>query len=98
METNNPAVRPPKPSNYLALAIITTILCCQVTGIVSIIYAARVNELYERGEYAEAERASKNAKIWGLVGIGLFVVIMVVYLAIFGFAIFAEASNGDFNF
>lgn len=98
MESTSPSGRPPKPSNYLILAILTTVCCCQPTGIASIIYAARVNELYERGEYDEAERASKNAKLWGFIGIGLSAVFIILYLAFFGFAIFANAANGEFDF
>ena len=37
MEQNHP-----KPQNYLVIAIIGTLLCC-IPGIVSVIYAAKVN-------------------------------------------------------
>ena len=65
----------PKPNNYLVIAIIGTLLCC-IPGIVSIVYAAKVNGLYAEGKYTEADAASKNAKTWGIValvlgGIGL---------------------------
>ena len=98
METNNPQPAPQKPSNYLVLAILSTVFCCLPTGIASIVYAAKVNELYARGEYAEAESASKNAKLWGLVGVGIGVVGIIIYVAFFGFAIFAGAADGEFNF
>ena len=39
--------KPQRPNSYLALAIISTILCCLPTGIVSIIYATKVNSLYQ---------------------------------------------------
>lgn len=55
-------IKPTRPDSYLALAIISTILCCLPTGIVSIIYATKVNSLYEDGNYDEAVRASKNPK------------------------------------
>lgn len=84
---------PPKPSNYMVLAILSTIFCCLATGIASIIYASKVNEHYARGEYAEAEKASKNAKMWGLIGVGLAALIWIIYIAIFGFAFLGAMTN-----
>lgn len=86
--------RPPRPSSYLALAIISTILCCLPTGIVSIVYATKVNSAYEDGNYDEAIRASKNAKTWGLVSIGAAVLGWIIYVLIFGFAFLGALSGG----
>lgn len=84
---------PPRPSNYMVLAILSTVFCCLATGIASIVYAAKVNEHYARGEYAEAERASKNAKMWAFIGIGFAVLVWFVYFALFGFAILGSLAN-----
>lgn len=89
-------IKPPRPNSYLALAIISTILCCLPTGIVSIIYATKVNSSYEDGNYDEATKASKNAKTWGLVSIGIAVVGWLIYILIFGVALFSAMSNGNF--
>lgn len=89
--------QPQKPNNYLALAIVTTVLCCLIPGIVSIVYSSKVNEAYANGDYTGAERASKNAKTWAFVGIGIALFFWIIYIAIFGFAIFAgamDAANG----
>lgn len=85
--------KPERPNSYLALAIISTILCCLPTGIVSIIYATKVNSAYEDGKYLEAEKASKNAKNWGLVSIGVAVLGWVIYVLIFGVAVFGAILN-----
>lgn len=91
---NMPAER---PSNYLILAIVTTFLCCNVTGVVSIIYAARVNAKWEGGDYNGAVSDSKNAKLWGLIGlIGGFVLIGLFAL-FYGAMFFAALSSGEFN-
>jgi uncharacterized membrane protein len=89
-------IKPTRPNSYLALAIISTILCCLPTGIVSIIYATKVNSLYEDGNYDEATQASKSAKTWGLVSIGIAVVGWLIYMLIFGVALFGAMSNGEF--
>lgn len=85
--------KPQRPSSYLALAIISTILCCLPTGIVSIVYATKVNSAYEDGNYLEAEKASKNAKTWGLVSIAIGVVGIIAYILIFGIAFLSAVSG-----
>ncbi len=77
--TNN---APVKPNNYLALAILSTILGCSPFGIVSIIYASSVDGLWLCGHYAEAAAAAKKAKIWFWVAFGSGLFIFVVYLAL----------------
>jgi hypothetical protein len=74
------------PPNYLALAIVTTILCCQVFGIVSIVYAASVNSKWTTGDFEGARAASKNAKLWALIGIGsaIFAALIIFAIAIIG--------------
>lgn len=90
-------IKPPRPNSYLALSIISTILCCLPFGIVSIIYATKVNSNYEDGNYDEANRASRNAKTWGLVSIGVAVLGWLLYFLIFGIALFgAMSNNGNF--
>lgn len=88
--------KPSRPSSYLALAIISTILCCLPTGIVSIVYAAKVNSLYESGNYDEALKASKNAKTWGFVSLGIGLIGIILYLAVFGLAIFGSIANSGY--
>ena len=50
--------------NYLVFAILTTIFCCLPTGIPAIVYAAQVNGKLQAGDFAGAQDASKNAKMW----------------------------------
>lgn len=56
--------QPQKPNNYLAWAIVSTILCCLPFGIVSIVYAAKVDSLWITGQHEESIAASKKAKAW----------------------------------
>lgn len=90
-------VKPQRPNSYLALAIISTILCCLPFGIVSIIYATKVNTLYEDGNYDQATSASKNAKTWGIVSIAVALFGWLFYVLIFGVAMFgALLSEGSY--
>jgi len=83
----------PRPQNYLVFAILSTVLCCLPAGVVSIVYAAKVNGLYAEGKYDEAESASKNAKTWAIVSASLAGIVFIIYF-IFGAALFAGAASG----
>lgn len=69
----------PKPDNYLVWAILTTICCCLPFGIVSIVYAAKVNVLYVSGQYAAARKASADAKQWAIIAAIVGAIINVIY-------------------
>ena len=86
------------PPNYLAFAIIVTILCCQILGIVSIVFAAQVNSKWNAGDYEGAISASKNAKLWAWVAFasGFAIITIVVLLSFLG--VIAGLSLGDFDF
>lgn len=89
---------PQRPSNYLVLAIITTFLCCNITGVVSIIYAARVNAKWEGGNYQGAINDSKNAKLWGLIGlIGGFILIGL-FMLLYGAMVIAALGSGAYAY
>ena len=58
-----------RPKSYLALAILTTIFCCLPFGIVSIVFAAKVDNYWNAGDYYHAEESSGKAKRWALAAI-----------------------------
>jgi hypothetical protein len=56
--------------NYLVPAIISAI-CCFPLGIISIVFAAQVNGKVQAGDIPGAQQASKMAKIFSFLFIGL---------------------------
>ena len=80
---------PPKPDNNLVLAIICTICCCLPLGIVGIVKASKVNGLYYAKQYEAANLAAQEAKKWSLIGIGVGLVINIIYWLVYGATIFA---------
>jgi ABC-type Fe3+ transport system permease subunit len=83
------------PPNYLVFAILTTFFCCQILGIVSIIYAAQVNSRWNAGDVAGANDASRNAKLWAWIAFGSGLLIGVVTLIlVVGFGMFAGLMSG----
>lgn len=71
-----------RPSNYLVWAILTTVLCCIPFGIVSIVYAAKVNGLWAQGLQVEAKAASDKAKMWAIIGAVTGLLSFAVYFAL----------------
>ncbi|SHF51553.1 Interferon-induced transmembrane protein [Mariniphaga anaerophila] len=94
LEQNSSFNQQAPPPNYLAWAIITTILCCLPFGVVSIIYAAQVNTKWQMGDYEGAKLSSKNAKIWAWVSFGVAIAGVIVWALLVIFGIVAGLGLG----
>ena len=82
-----------KVPNYLIPAIISAI-CCFPLGIISIIFAAQVNSKVTAGDVAGALDASKKAKMFSYIFIGLGIVVWGGYLLVtFGIVGLSILSN-----
>lgn len=75
-----------KPQNFLWLGIVTTLLCCLPAGIVSIVFATKVDNLWNQGDHQGAKKASDNAKLWGIIsaGVGFVAFIFFFLIALLG--------------
>ena len=83
----------PKPGNNMLMAVLTTIFCCLPLGIAGIIYASKVDSLYNAGDYAGAVAAAKSARTWCLVGIIGGFVFTLIYLIVYGGAAIASLQG-----
>lgn len=72
----------PKPTSYLALAILVTIFCCLPFGIVSIVKAAKVDSLWNSGKYLESQDASRKARNWAIAAIISAIVAAIIYVVL----------------
>ena len=80
----NPPPAPGAPTNvpnYLVPAILS-LFCCWPLAIVAIIFAAQVNGKVQSGDIAGAMDASKKAKMFSFIAIGIGLVVGVIYLII----------------
>ena len=53
---------------YIIFSILVTLCCCLPLGIVSIVYASKINSLQNAGDYEGAKAAAKKAKIFMIIG------------------------------
>jgi hypothetical protein len=68
--------------NYLVPAIIS-IFCCWPLAIPAIIFATQVNGKVAAGDIAGAQDASKKAKMFSFIAIGLGAVLILCYVVFF---------------
>ncbi len=91
---NSPSPAATPPSNYLIGAILATLFCCQILGIVSIIYAAQVNSKWQAGDVDGARQSSKNARLWMWLAVGSAVIIFIGAITTgIGVAILSDVFN-----
>lgn len=86
----------PKPTSYLALAILTTIFCCLPFGIVSIVKASKVDSLWNSGCYLESQEASRKARNWAIAAILSAVVAAIIYIILVVIGVTAMGGFGRF--
>ena len=89
-----PSGTPEKVPNYLVPAIISAV-CCFPLGIIGVIFAAQVNGKVAAGDIAGALDASKKAKLFSYIFLGLAILgwggYLVLWLVIGGLSIFANS-------
>lgn len=64
---------------HLVWAILSTILCCNPLGIVSIVYSAQVNAHLIRGDVRRAQRSSRLARNWVIATAAVSLVGWIIY-------------------
>lgn len=89
-----PSGTPDKVPNYLVPAIISAV-CCFPLGIIGVIFAAQVNGKVAAGDIAGAMDASKKAKLFSYIFLGLAILgwggYLLFWLLIGGISIFANS-------
>ncbi|HEX5704173.1 MAG TPA: CD225/dispanin family protein [Pyrinomonadaceae bacterium] len=91
---------PPPPSaggsatvpNYLVPAIIS-IFCCWPLAIPAIIFATQVNGKVAAGDIAGAQEASKKAKMFAFIAIGLGLLGILIYVIMLVLGVGLSAMN-----
>ena len=73
--------------NHMVGAILTTLFCCLIGGIIAIIYASQVNTKLAQGDIEGAKAASRTAGGWIIANIVVGLIGSLLYALIVGFAV-----------
>ena len=93
-----PGVPPGTPiPNYLVQSILITLCCCLPLGIVAIIFSAQVNSKLAVGDVAGAQDASRKARMFCWLGLGLGVVAIIIVLLTNGALLYTAIREGQLN-
>lgn len=76
-----PGTAPATVPNYLIPAILS-VFCCWPLAIVAIIFAAQVNGKVASGDIQGAIDASKKAKLFSFISIGLGGAVILIYIVL----------------
>jgi hypothetical protein len=71
-----------KIPTYLWQSIVAIICCCLPAGVVSLVYAIKVDPAIQAGNIAAAKEASKNAKMWFWISFGVGIVVQSVFFGL----------------
>lgn len=71
------------PKTWLAESIIVAILCCQVFGVVAIIYSSQVESKHRSGDIQRAIRACNTSKNW-VIAIAVTGAVLLIVFAFIG--------------
>ncbi len=69
-----------KIESYQMHAILCLIFCCFPAAIPALLYSWEVQKQVARGNYGQAERASKNARLWCIISVVGGVLALIAYV------------------
>jgi len=81
--------------NHLVWAILTTLFCCLPLGIVSIVYASKVDGLRAAGDLPGAWDASRKAKNWAIASALIGPALIALWFMFFGGLAMLGALSGQ---
>ncbi len=92
---SEPVVPAEKPNTvlWIVLAAVEIFTCCQLTGIVSLIFAIIGHVAADKGDFAEAEKKIKTAKTWFWVGLVLGLVFIIAYFILVAIGVAAGVTE-----
>lgn len=90
----------PKPNNFLAWAVLSTLLCCVPLGVASIVFAAQVDSKWAVGDFQGAAESSRRAKNFAVASAAVTLALLVLYL-LFGLVAYTldpQAQTYDYDY
>ena len=67
---------------YLVFSILATVLCCLPLGIAAIVYAVKINNLQNAGDYEGAKKAAKTSRILMIISALVTIIATIAMIAL----------------
>ena len=97
MGSGAPIMPGEKIPNYLIPSVIMTLCCCLPFGILGLIFGAQVNSKLAAGDVQGAREASNKAKMFLLIGLGIWLLMLLLAFLGNGAAIIEGIRDGFEN-
>lgn len=91
LEDNN-SYEPVDFNSYLVPSILVLIFCCQIGGIVALVYSVMAQSSYDAGNYRDALTKADSAKGWCWASVVITIVLLILG-ALLGWLISAFSPN-----
>lgn len=90
-----PVVPAEKPNTvlWIILSAVEIFTCCQLTGIISLIFSIIAHVSAEKGDFADAASKLKAAKISFWIGLALGILVIVAYIVLLVFGVAASLTD-----
>lgn len=75
----------PMPPTYLAWSIVATLLCCLIPGVIAIIFSAKVEPRWHKGDIQGAKNASDWALLWIIAAVIFAIIGLPLQLTMMSF-------------
>ena len=84
----------PEFTKYLILSIIQLLCCCQITGIIALVFTILANSSFKIGNLVDYQSKIQSAKtvltVGWIVAAVIYIIVIVMYGAMFGIALLSE--------
>ncbi len=87
------------PRALIIESILVTLFCCLPGGIVSLIYALRIEDLWQAKRYQEALQAAKSSKMWLIISLCAIIIYPIIYFVLLAIGVTSAtwvANGGSF--
>lgn len=69
------------PNSWLVPAVVSTLLCFPITGVIGVYFAAQVRVRWDLGDLDGADVAARRARLWTLLGFVIFLLLTAAMVA-----------------
>lgn len=84
----------PEFTKCLVLSIIQMLCCCQITGIIALVFTILANSAFKIGNFADYQAKIKGAKttltVGWIVAAVIYIIVIIMYVAVFGIVFLSE--------